>query len=1037
LIQPLDYILFTGALAMLVLGVIAWTRTVSTAVGNPGQSVWGRLVGFALLQVVVHTGDLFHALLDHTPAWTVARAVLIPLSLVVLADMGLVQRVGAASRAVALVVLLMAGMVVVAVDGGVGHAATALLACAGGLLGAVALVRVADATIDRAAIWLRLLAVSVGLFAGLTGLRPVHIDLCPINGLYDPALPAAMVVPLQWTLAACAVAAALAAWRAGEAMDRATGAPIGIHRKTVGAAALIAMTAIVLGGAAFTRNEGNRAQEKHAAHLLTLTRQAAASIDIANLEQVRPDPQDLQQPAYLHLKHQLTRMCAAAAASRFTYVMRLDDDGETVLFLADSEPHNSEDCSLPGTVYDDASEELRQVLREGGAVVEGPLPDEWGVWVSGLAAIKDVKTGRNVGLIGIDVDAAEFMGAIATARLRAIGLTGMVCLLLLTCAAFCRRIGDHAEALRQSKQKLLLHVEQTMLGLIEMDRDCRVTGWNAAAERIFGHTAEQAIGRSALDLLVPADAREAVDRVLIELINDRKPVRSINTNVTRDGRTITCEWHNTPLVDAGGRIVAIAAMCQDVTQRLAMEQELRNAATVDRLTGLPNRTLFMDRLGQAMRRHRRDPSARFAVLFLDCDRFKIINDSLGHEVGDMLLEQIGLRLAQELRDVDSVSRATAAAAGADDSEDTPHNTAGRLGGDEFVVLLEDLSHGEGAAIVADRLLAAMAKPFVCGGHELFCTASIGIVTSDMGAQRPEDMLRDADTAMYEAKLAGKGRYAVFDVSMRRRVQERHMLENDLRRAVAADPGEQFTLVYQPILNLETGGVESFEVLVRWRHPQRGMISPAEFIPIAEETGLIVELGDWIMREACLHLARWRRLRCDAAPASLSVNLSRRQLIQPDLAERLVEIVAEAGIEPGLLHLEITESAVMQDADHARRVLGDLKAAGFRLDMDDFGTGYSSLACLHQFPLDVLKIDRSFVANLCRGRDFASLVNAIVTLARSLGVAVVAEGVETAEQVLMLQAMDCQYAQGYYFGKPAPIDAAMAYEPAHLPMHEAA
>ncbi len=793
---------------------------------------------------------------------------------------------------------------------------------------------------------------------------------------------------------------------------------------------MVTMGAVLLAGSALTSYEGRQEENNQRAFLRTLAEHAAAGIERPLLATLTGAPADMNTPGYTRLKRQLARMREATPRGRFVYVM-VERDGE-VVFLADSEPHESEDCSLPGTVYEDASDELRQLLREGGSTVEGPLPDEWGTWVSGLATADDPADGRVLALVGVDVNASDFMAAVRAVRLRAAGLVAAVCLLLGALAVFDHRMGRASEALQQSQKRLALHAEQTMLGLIEMGPDMRVTAWNEAAQRIFGFTAEEAIGRNALELIVPQAVRPRVQHVLRDMFVTRRCMQNTNDNLTRDGRIITCEWCNTPLVDGRGQVVAITSLVQDVSDRAAMEEQLRRAATTDRLTGLPNRALLLDRLGQAMRRHRRDPNNRFALLFLDFDRFKIINDSLGHEVGDLLLTQIAERLAGELRDVDSISRAGAVV----DGEDVAH-TAGRLGGDEFVVLLEGIRHADSAAIVADRLLAAIARPFACAGHELFCTASIGIVTSDLVADRPEELLRDADTAMYEAKLAGKGRYAVFDVSMRRRVQQRLELENDLRRAVAGDMSEQFALAFQPIISLETSRVDNFEVLVRWRHPVRGMISPAEFIPIAEETGLIVPLGDWIVRQACEQLAAWRRLRPDTAPASLSVNLSRRQLIQPDLPELLAQIVADAGIQPAFLHLEITESAVMQDAEHASRVLSDLKAAGFRLAMDDFGTGYSSLACLHQFPLDVLKVDRSFVANLCRGRDFAALVNAIVMLARSLGIAVVAEGVETPEQALLLQTMDCQHAQGYLFGKPMPIDDAMSFRTRPFRLNDAA
>ena len=373
---------------------------------------------------------------------------------------------------------------------------------------------------------------------------------------------------------------------------------------------------------------------------------------------------------------------------------------------------------------------------------------------------------------------------------------------------------------------------------------------------------------------------------------------------------------------------------RDITQRKHMEDELRAAARTDKLTGLPNRALFCDRLRQAILRAKRLPSYHFAVLFLDFDRFKIINDSLGHEIGDRLLQEISVRLRQTVRSGDSLSH------------DVREHTSARLGGDEFVVLLDAIDRPADAGIVASRLLEAFAGSYRVGEHEVYCTASIGIVTSDIAADKAEDVLRDADTAMYEAKLAGRGRYVVFDASMRQRVRDRLDMETDLRAAI--DEGQLF-LMYQPIVSLETGQIESYEALLRWRHPRRGLISPAEFVPIAEDTGLIVPIGEWVLREACEQCARWHRDHADAGMPSISVNLSRNQLLLPRLADTVREILASSGLPASHLHLEITESTVMTDPDLAARVLHEIKRIGVKLDLDDFGTGYSSLSCLHQFP----------------------------------------------------------------------------------------
>ena len=450
-----------------------------------------------------------------------------------------------------------------------------------------------------------------------------------------------------------------------------------------------------------------------------------------------------------------------------------------------------------------------------------------------------------------------------------------------------------------------------------------------------------------------------------------------------------------------GRKHAVVAI-DDITARKTLEEDLRVSARTDKLTGLPNRALLCDRLQQAIQRSKRHTDYHYAVLFLDFDRFKTINDSFGHDVGDLLLQEIAQRLQATVRSGDSLSR-----------EAREHTTA-RLGGDEFVVLLDNLASPQDATVVAERLLEDFAEPYQLGPHKVYSTASIGIVTGARPSDSAEDVLRDADTAMYEAKLAGRGRYMVFDASMRQRVQNRLNLENDLRQALESN---ELFLMYQPIVCLQTGRIESFEALVRWQHSGRGLISPGEFIPIAEDTGLILPIGEWVLREACGQFVQWQESMGDAAPHSMSVNLSRKQLHVPNLIETIQQILTQTKMAPDRLHLEVTESAVMTDGAAAVRVLQAIKALGVKLDMDDFGTGYSSLACLHQFPIDVLKIDRSFVINIDRGRDFAALVHAVAQLARNLNISVIAEGIETVEQLLTLQSLDCEFGQGYLFSKP--------------------
>jgi diguanylate cyclase (GGDEF)-like protein len=436
-----------------------------------------------------------------------------------------------------------------------------------------------------------------------------------------------------------------------------------------------------------------------------------------------------------------------------------------------------------------------------------------------------------------------------------------------------------------------------------------------------------------------------------------------------------------------------AELEKEVAERRQIEEQLRHNAFHDGLTDLANRALFTDHLQLALARAKRHEGYRFAVLFLDLDRFKVVNDSLGHVVGDKLLVGIARRLETAVR---------------------PGDTVSRLGGDEFTVLLDDLSDAGEAEAVAGRLLRELAMPYNLGGHEVFVSVSIGVAVSSADYHRPEELLRDADTAMYRAKQLGKARYEVFDQAMHARAVDRLEMERDLRRAVER---QEFFLQYQPIVSLDTGAVRGFEALVRWQHPERGLILPAKFIPVAEETGMILPIGMWVLGEACRQIRRWQELYPADEPLTINVNLSGKQFTQPDLLEQIEAVLRQTGLDPRSLKLEITESVVMEDIQTATRTLERLRALGVELSIDDFGTGYSSLSYLQRFPVSTLKIDRSFVSRMTESEGTAEIVRTIMRLAQNLGMDVVAEGVETERQREQLKALECEFGQGYYFSKP--------------------
>jgi diguanylate cyclase (GGDEF)-like protein len=429
------------------------------------------------------------------------------------------------------------------------------------------------------------------------------------------------------------------------------------------------------------------------------------------------------------------------------------------------------------------------------------------------------------------------------------------------------------------------------------------------------------------------------------------------------------------------------------------KEHFRHAAFHDSLTGLPNRAMFTELLKAEIESSKRRDDHKFAVLFLDLDRFKNINDSLGHTHGDLLLVAFAGRLERTLRPVDTLAR---------------------FGGDEFAILFSGMTDATDAVRVAQRIQDELTQPFVLDKNSAFATASIGIALSSTGYDRPEDILRDADTAMYRAKENGKARYEVFDHAMHARAVSRLQLESDLRQAIEQD---EFCVYYQPIVSLQTGRLAGFEALVRWNHPRRGLVMPADFIPVAEETGLIVPIGQWVLAEACRRVREWQIASPVHRSLGMSVNLSARQVAQPDLLEWIKDALESSKLSPHCLKLEITESVVMENAEAAALMFKQLRALGVQLSIDDFGTGYSSLSYLHRFPLNYLKIDRSFVMRLTTENDNA-IVRTISTLARNLGMEVIAEGIETEEQYQQLKMLGCEFGQGYLFSRPVDDDAVL-------------
>ena len=587
-----------------------------------------------------------------------------------------------------------------------------------------------------------------------------------------------------------------------------------------------------------------------------------------------------------------------------------------------------------------------------------------------------------------------------------------------------------ARALHESEARYELLIQSVKdYAIYTLDPNGYVISWNEGAEKINGYQTDEIIGHHFSRFYAAEDIERGKPNRVLKLAAAAGRFEDEAWRVRKDGSRFWANSVVTALRDEIGQLKGFVKVTRDITERKQTEEQLIHNAWHDTLTGLPNRALFMERLGREVRHAGRRQDHMFAVLFLDIDRFKVVNESLGHKVGDQLLKSMARRVAGCLDCTDTLAR---------------------FGGDEFTILLEDIKDISDATRLASRIIKAVTAPFQLSGYEVFTSLSIGIALNSSGCAKPEDLLRDAEIAMFRAKTQGKARYEVFDTTMHTRAVTRLQLENDLRRAIEH---QEFRLYYQPIVSLLTGKITGFEALVRWQHPHRGLVSPAEFIPLAEETGLILPIDWWVLREACRQLRDWQvqwesaianrtggmgenwgngsRTEClfptcqPKLPLTMSVNLSGQQFSQPDLLDQLDMVLQETGLDGRYLKLEITEGVLISNPEAATAMLEQLRERQIKLCMDDFGTGYCGLSYLHRFPLDVLKIDRSFIIRLGAEKAQSAIVQAIVSLAHNLGMEALAEGIETPDQSSQLQALNCEYGQGYLFSKPVDRNTARA------------
>ena len=540
-----------------------------------------------------------------------------------------------------------------------------------------------------------------------------------------------------------------------------------------------------------------------------------------------------------------------------------------------------------------------------------------------------------------------------------------------------------ATRLRASEKRFRQLADATFEGIV-IHVDGEIVDANQAMCRLLGLPLDRLVGHHIWEVVAPTSHEVVRQRILTadEQTQEIDLLRGDGSSIPTEIVAQTIDYD-----EGTARVVAV----RDIRERRAAEARIRHMAHHDALTGLPNRSLFHDRLEQALAFARRNNVA-VTVLCLDLDRFKNVNDLTGHAGGDELLRQVADRLRASLRD---------------------HDTIARLGGDEFAIIQIGSTHPDGSATLAERLVKTIGRPFDLDGQQMVIGASIGVAIFPGDAGSGDDLVRAADTALYRAKSAGRGTYRFFEADMDARVQERRMLERDLRQALAVG---ELELHYQPLVGCDTENVVGFEALVRWRHPRRGLISPVEFIPLAEECGLIIPLGEWVLRTACEEAASW------PSDQRIAVNLSPIQFRHADLAKEILAILTQTGLPPQRLELEITEGVLIEDTERTLATLGRLKAAGISVSLDDFGTGYSSLSYLQRFPFDKIKIDRSFIWEMERNADSMAIVRSVIALGRSLRITVIAEGVETATQLALLQAENCDQVQGFLLGRPlAPAD----------------
>ena len=766
-------------------------------------------------------------------------------------------------------------------------------------------------------------------------------------------------------------------------------------------------------------------------HLTQLAEEAATTIDPVLLEQIRR-PEQLNDADYTRAVAPLRRLRQAIPTIHYAYTIARV--GDTIHFVLDAaDPHARTPTGQPEQsgvweVYPHRNESMLQAVGDGktpgvAAANMQLRSDEWGIFMSGFAPIRDSR-GREIGAVGLDVDASVFASRLAGFRDRALlGLAPAGVLIAVAGVLFyrirCRGLADAeaamesasaairaAEVLDTERRRLTEVIEGTNVGTWEWNSHARHVSISDRTDVLLGYPPGELgkLNLARLRALIHAEDYGPLRRVIGESLRSSGSFFSHEFRIRHASGKWTWILARGKVLQARGerRPQLIAGIVMDVSALKEMESALIKAAQEDRLTGLANRTVFMQHLEAALARVRGGQQSACAVLFFDFDRFKVVNDTLGHEAGDELLRQIARRLDAALRVGDTYT----AEAGA--------SLISRFGGDEFLILINDLRAAADAVRVAERLLNALAPGYSIFGHEVHSMASVGIVTGDQCGGSAEEVVRNADVAMYEAKRAGRGCSVVFSEAMHERMARHLAIETSLRRAIGSN---QLYLTYEPVIELQTGRRRYVEASLRWNHPTLGAIAPHEFLPIAEDSGLMSALGPWMLEEACRALADWRRQDLERAPAKISLGISYSELVRVDrFVEQVCGTLRTTKLPAQCLQIEVSEREVMRDAESVRRLLTRLQREGVKLALRDFGAGHCSFSLLRELPFDTIKIDRAFTRDLQSGHAGLAVIGATLTLIRNLGRLSVAAGVENAAQVAVLQGLGCDCGQGALFGE---------------------